>query len=121
MDKSLTSKTVAATTTAVSDSEDEMNSELEFPAVVSNQGDLSDRDPPNDEELDQEISEEANYRETMRGEGCVLLWAGTRSQTLIAHHLQWTTTLLPVPEPSLQVKYPSSYQQMTGCTDTLRN
>ena len=44
------------------------------PAVVSDQGDLSDRDPPKDEELDQEFSEEANYRETMRGVHSFMGW-----------------------------------------------
>ena len=64
VDRSLTSKrTVAATNTAVSDSDDELNSELVSPATVSDQGNLSDRDPPKDNELDHEFSEEANYRE----------------------------------------------------------
>ena len=54
VDWSLTSKiTVAAANTGVSDSRDELNSEPESPAVTRA---MSDRDPPKDDELDQEIS-----------------------------------------------------------------
>ena len=48
-DQSLTSKkTVAA---GVSDSEDVLHSELESPVSVRDQGDLSDRGRPKDDEL----------------------------------------------------------------------
>ena len=107
-----------AANTGVSDTEDELDCEPESPAVVNDWEVLSDRDPANDDELDQEFSEEANYRETVRG---MRLWAGTRYQTLIARLLHWMTTLLLVPEPSLPGKYPSSYRLMTGCTESSRN
>ena len=75
VDWSLTSKrSVTATNTGVSDSEDDLNIEPESLAAVSNQGDLSHRDPPKDDELDQEFSEEANYREMMRGECSFMGW-----------------------------------------------
>ena len=75
MDWSLTSKrTVTAANTGVSDIEDELDNEPESPAVISDQEVLSDRDRPKDDELDQEISEEANYRETMRGVCSFMIW-----------------------------------------------
>ena len=79
MDRSLTSKrTVAATNTGVSDSEDDLNSEPESPAADSDEGNLSNRDPPKDDELDQEFSEEANYKlqtsQTMRGVHSFMGW-----------------------------------------------
>ena len=49
------------------DSKDEQRSEPGSPSGVSEeQGELSDRDTPKEEELDQELSEESNYWETMR-------------------------------------------------------
>ena len=72
---SLTSKrTVTVVNTGVSDTEDKLNSELESAAVVSDQEVLSDRDPAKDNGLDQEFSEEANYRETMRGVRSFMSW-----------------------------------------------
>ena len=63
VDRSLTSKkTLAATTTGVPDSDDEMPSDPGSPAGGSDRDILSDRDMPKDEGLDQELSEEANYR-----------------------------------------------------------
>ena len=54
-DQSLTSrKTVAVT--GVSDSDDEPHSEPGSPAGGSDQSELSDRDTPKDEGLDQELS-----------------------------------------------------------------
>ena len=67
VDWSLTNKRPVAATTGVSDTEDELDSELESPAVVSDREVLSDRDPAKDDKLDQELSEESNYRETMKG------------------------------------------------------
>ena len=67
VDWSLTSKRTVVATTGVSDTEDELDSEPESPAAVSDREVLSDRDPPKDDKLDQELSEEGNYRETMRG------------------------------------------------------
>ena len=67
MDRSLTSTRTVTDNTSVSDTEDEMASELESPAAESDWELLSDRDPVKADELDQEHSEEANYRETMRG------------------------------------------------------
>ena len=113
LDRSLTNKrTVAADNTGVSDMEDELYSEPESPDVVSDWELLSDRDPAKDDELDQKLSEEANYRETMRGVRSLM--GCTRYQTLIACLPHWTITPLPVPEPSLPGKYPSSYRLMTG-------
>ena len=61
VDRCLTSKrTVTATNTGVSDTEDELNSELESPAAVSDQGVVSDRDPAKDDELDQDFSGRTN-------------------------------------------------------------
>ena len=75
VDRSLTSKrTVAADNTGVSDIEDELCSEPESPDVVSDREVLSDRGPAKDEKLDQEFSEEANYRETMRGVCSFMGW-----------------------------------------------
>ena len=73
VEQSLTSKkTVHVTAIGVSaysemDSEDDQCSEPGSPAGVSeNQGELSDRDIRREEELGQELSEGANYRETVR-------------------------------------------------------
>ena len=74
MDRSLTSKRTVAATTGVSDTEDELDSELESPAVVCDREVLSDRDPAKDDKLDQEFSEEANYRGTMRGVRSFMGW-----------------------------------------------
>ena len=61
VDRSLTSsRTVAADNTGVSDIEDKLCSELEFPDVASDREVLSDRDLAKDDKLDQELSEEAN-------------------------------------------------------------
>ena len=43
-----------------------MASEPESPTAESDRALLSDRDPVREDELDQEHSDEANYRETMR-------------------------------------------------------
>ena len=73
VDQSLTSrKTVTAT--GASDSDDNLHSEPDSPASVSDQGELSNRDTPKYEELDQELSEEANYWETMRGVRSFMGW-----------------------------------------------
>ena len=75
VDRSLISKrTATAANTGLSDTEDKLNSEPESPVVVSNLEVLSDREPPKDDELDQEFSEEANYRETMRGVHSFIGW-----------------------------------------------
>ena len=71
---SLTGKRTVAATTGVCDTEDELDSERESLAVVSDREVLSDRDPAKDHELDQELSEEANYRETMRGVSFFMGW-----------------------------------------------
>ena len=42
--------------------------------VAEEKGELSDRDMGREEELDQELSEEANYRETMRGVRSFMGW-----------------------------------------------
>ena len=65
--RSLTSTRTVTDNTGVSDTEDEMASEPESPAAESDWELLSDRDPVREDELDPEHSEEANYRETMRG------------------------------------------------------
>ena len=118
VDQSLTSKrTVAAANTGVSDTEDKLDREPESPAVISDQEILSDRDPPKDDKFDQEFSEESNYRETMRG---VRFFYGLvpDSRLLIARLLHGTTSLLPVPKPTLPGKDPSSYRLMTGCAES---
>ena len=57
------------------DSEDDQRSEPGFPAGASKeQGELSERDTPGEEELDQELSEEANSWETMRGVKLFMGW-----------------------------------------------
>ena len=67
VNRSLTSTRTVADNTGVSDTEDKMASEPESPTAESDREILSDRDPVKEDELDQEHSEEANYRETMRG------------------------------------------------------
>ena len=61
----------------MSDSDDELHTELDSPAGGSDQGELSDRDTPKDEGLDQELSEEANYRKTIRGVRSFMGWHQT--------------------------------------------
>ena len=58
---------MAADNTGLSDMEEELFSEPESSDVASDQEVLADRDPPKDAKFDQEVSEEANYREIMRG------------------------------------------------------
>ena len=65
---------MAADNTGVSDSEDEIWSEPESPDVVSDLKVLSDKDPAKDDELDQELSEKANYWETIRGMHSFMAW-----------------------------------------------
>ena len=69
--QSLTSR---KTVTGVSDSNDELHSEPGSPDGVTDQVELSDRDTSKDEGLDQELSEEANYRETIRGVRSFMGW-----------------------------------------------
>ena len=57
----------------MSDSDDDLHSVPDTPTGASNQGKLSDRDIPKDEELDQELSI-ANYWETMRGVRSFMGW-----------------------------------------------
>ena len=102
VDQSLTSKkTVPAAATCVSansDTEHDQHSEPGSSTSVSdNQGKLSHRDTPEDEELDQELSE-VNYNKTTEGRGC--LWGGTRYWILTPPHHLWTTIFLLVPEPN---------------------
>ena len=62
VDRSLTSKrSVTATNTDVSNTEDELNSEPESPAAVSDPEIVLDRDPAKEDKLEQDFSEEANY------------------------------------------------------------
>ena len=119
MDRSLTSTRTVTDNTGVSHAEDEMASEPESPVTESDWEVLSDRDPVTEYMLDQEHTEEANYRETMRG--ARFSWACTRSLTLPTRFFQWMTTLLPVPKPSLPGKYPSSYRLMIGCAGNWRS
>ena len=58
----------------MSDSDDELHSELGSPVDGNVQGKLSDRDTHRDEAADQELSEEANYRETIRGVRSFMGW-----------------------------------------------
>ena len=74
VDRSLTSKRTVAAKIGVSETEDELDSEPESPAVVSDREVLSDMDPAKDDELDQEFSEEANYTETMGGVHSFMGW-----------------------------------------------
>ena len=69
VDQSLTSTRTVADNTCMSDTEDEMAIEPVSPVAESDREVLSDSDPVQKDELDNEHSEEANYRET---EGCVL-------------------------------------------------
>ena len=57
-----------------SDTEDDMASEPESPAAESDREVLSDRDPVKEAKLDQEHSEEDNYKETMRGVRSFISW-----------------------------------------------
>ena len=114
MDRSFTSKrTLAADNTGVSDMEDELCSEPESPDVVSDWEVLSDRDPAKDDELDQELSEEANCRETMRGVHSFMGWHQipdfySLSSSLDDHPFASFRT-----QPTGKVSI--SYQLMTGC------
>ena len=72
-DQSLTSRKTV-TVTGVADSVDELHSAPGSPAGGSDQGELSDRDTPKDEGFDHELSEEANYRETIRGVRSFMGW-----------------------------------------------
>ena len=56
-------------------SEDDQRSEPGSPdGVTEDQGKLSDRNMAREEELDQELSEETNYRDTMRGVKSFMGW-----------------------------------------------
>ena len=118
VDQSLTfRKTIAAANTGVSDSEDDLHSKPESPAAVSDQGDLSDRNTPKDKELGKELSEEANYRETMRGVRLFMCWYQ------IPDFDSSSSSLAPllVLEPSPLGRYRSNYQQMSGFAQSLKN
>ena len=66
VDRSLSSSRTVADSTGVYDT-DELDSEPESPAAMSDREMLSDRDPVKKDKLQQEVSEEANYRDRMRG------------------------------------------------------
>ena len=100
-------KTVAVT--GVSDTE---HSEPGSPAGGSDQGELSDRDTPQDEGLDQELSEEANYRETIKGVRSFMGWHQI---------LDFDSSSPSSLEPSLPGKYPSSYRQMNGFAESWKS
>ena len=80
-----------------SDSEAEVDGELASPASVHVQGDVPE------DATDQDLSEDANYRETIRGVrsfmGCI------RSLTTTIHLLSWMIILLPIPEPNQPAKF----------------
>ena len=75
VDHYLTSKkTIPIAATDVSPHSDQ-HSEPGFPAGAGeDQGKLSDRDTPKGKELNQELSEESNYREIMRGVRSFMGW-----------------------------------------------
>ena len=80
--------------TGGSDSDGDLHSELGSPVDGNFRDGSPDRDFTRDESTDQELSEEASYRES---EAFGHLWAGIRFLNLTVFHLQMTT-LLPVPE-----------------------
>ena len=69
-----------------------MERELASPASVNAQGEL----PEN--AADQDLSEDANYRETIRGSGPS--WAGIRYLILPVPLPPWMIIHLPVPKPN---------------------
>ena len=77
-----------------SDSEAEVDGELASPGSVHVQGDLPE------DATDQDRSEDANYRETIRG---------VRSLTTTVQLPPWMIIHLPVPEPNQPVKCQLSY------------
>ena len=90
-------------------SEAEMDREPVSPASSNAQGELLE------ESTDQDLSEEANYRETIRGVRSFMVWL--RSLTSTVPLLPWMIILLPVPESNQLVKYLSSYRWMSGCVE----
>ena len=106
MDWFLTSSRTVADNTGVSDIEDELCSEPESPDVASDREVLSDRDPTKDDELDQELSEEVNYRETMRRVRSFMGW----------HQIpDFDSSSSSLDDNSFAGSHPSSYRLMTGC------
>ena len=57
------------------DSEDDQCSEpSSLAGFIEEQGELTDRDTPREEELDQELSQDANYLVTMKGVRSFMKW-----------------------------------------------
>ena len=96
-----------------SESEAEMDGEPASPASANTLGELPE------DSTDQDLSEEANYRETIRGSDPS--WAGIRSLTSTVPLPPWMIIHLPVPESNQPVKCLSSYRWMSGCVKNLRD
>ena len=73
------------------ESDEDLQSALGSSVDGNFRGESPDRDLTRDESADQELSEEASYREQSYRDH---LWAGIRSLTLTVFHLQMTTLLL---------------------------
>ena len=82
-----------------SESEAEMDGELASPASVNVQGELPE------DSTDQDLSEDANYRKTIRGVRSFMGW-----HQIPVHLSPRVIIHLPVPEPSQPVKCLSSYR-----------
>ena len=96
-------RTVAATNTGVSDSDDELHSEPGSTAGDSDQGEFSDRDPHKHEGLDQEL-----LRKPVTEKPCQKCCLGHRTQPhLSAVSAGWpdTACFLPCP-PGPSIKTP---------------
>ena len=107
VDQTLTSGRVVQSTSG-SESEDDQHSEAGSLLEGNFRDGSPDRELTRDESADPELSEEASYRETIRG------WVGTRFLNLRVFHLLMTT-LLPVHIFSQLVKCQSSFRWMIGC------
>ena len=94
-----------------SESEAEMDGELASPTSANTQGDLPE------ESSDQDVSEEANYRETIRGVRSFMGWHQIPDYDSASSSLDD----LPVPESNQPLKCLSSYRWMNGCVEYLRN
>ena len=86
-------------------------SEPGSPASVKDKGELSDRDIPREEELDQELCEEANYRETMSGVRSFMGWHQVPEFDTSSSSLDDNPFVSSRTQPTGKV---SSYQQMSG-------
>ena len=90
---------------------------------MEEEAEISDQNTAmSEQELDQQLSDEQNYRETIRRVRSFMGWHQVLEfESSASSQVLNMTTPLPVPGLSQLAKSLSSYLQMTGCVERWRN